>query len=163
MIVVGIDPGAKHVGVCLRDGATVLGFGVLDGDSFHDLPFFFNRLRSFVDSQIMNHVMNVVGADDVVVAVEGVQPPNVWHNGRKQMLPVDSLIGTAMMFGAVLATWPTAIVVPPGKNGSSPINTYPTELVGPREGKAGTGRLRHARSAWDVAGSAPKIARLVAS
>jgi len=57
------------------------------------------------------------------------------------------------VLGAVLYAHPDAIIVAPGGHGSAPLTTYPAALVGDRE-VVGTGKRRHLRSAWDIAGVA---------
>lgn len=96
--------------------------------------------------------------DAELVGIERASKPT----GRRadgSIGPIEpgALIGLGMVAGAVLAYFPDAIVVP--QAGSSPLYAYPKDLVGPRETTGTGGRLRHARSAWDVAGGAPGMAR----
>jgi hypothetical protein len=95
--------------------------------------------------------------DDVPLAVEDVVAPNP-HMG---LTNVSALIETARLVGYLQALYPV-VLVPPGGHGKAPLQTYPEALVGPRE-TAGTGRRRHLRSAWDVAGAAPGAARIAAA
>ena len=82
-----------------------------------------------------------------IVAVEDLVEPNP-HLGLSN---VKGLMDTAQVLGALRAHF-DVVLVAPGGNGSAPLQTYPAELVGDNEPK-GTGKLRHARSAWDVAGA----------
>ena len=59
----------------------------------------------------------------------------------------------ALTRGAVLYAYPEAHIVSPGGHGSGPLGSYPAKLVGARE-VVGTGKARHMRSAFDVAGAA---------
>ena len=81
-----------------------------------------------------------------VVGVEGLTVPTP----HLRVIALSGLLGAACVLGAVLATVPSAVVVPPGGNGSGPLRAYPAELVGPGE-RSGAGWRRHLRSAWDVA------------
>lgn len=92
--------------------------------------------------------------DADAVAIEGVQKPSPFmgKSGNVSFTNVNGLLGTAMVLGAVLAALP-AIVVPPGGNGSDPMGVYPVELRPTRGKGAGGDKLRHERSAWDVAGT----------
>ena len=95
-----------------------------------------------------------------LIAVELVRVPNVWHGGRRQVLNPESLIATAQVLGAIQALTCCPIVeVPPGNMGKGPLGGYPDALVSTGERRrdnwracVGTGRLRHARAAWDQAG-----------
>lgn len=94
------------------------------------------------------------------VAVEGVQKPSPFmgKSGNVSFTNVNGLLGTAMVFGAVLALLP-ALVVPPGGNGSDPMIAYPLPLRATRGKGAGGDKLRHERSAWDVAGTGMTMLR----
>lgn len=83
-----------------------------------------------------------------LVAIEDIVHPSP-HLGLANM---EGLLHTAQVLGALRSTFPAAVLVRPGGHGSAPLASYPPELVGDREPK-GTGKLRHARSAWDVAGA----------
>lgn len=96
-----------------------------------------------------------------IIAVEGITRPS-WHIAadRKHGSASDptALIGTAMMLGAILSHYPTATLIQPNKNGSKPLGAYPPQLVSTQEKRhhdwktrIGTGKLRHARSAYDIA------------
>lgn len=140
----GVDPGGRHTGVVVRDGPRLLLHHVIASTDVH---------------HVLGELHVIAAAHNVhVVAVEGVTAPTGFKHGKREPINLAGLIGTATMFGAIVATWPDAVVVPPGGNGSGPRGAYPPELFGPREGPAATGRLRHARSAFDVAGLAHRFA-----
>jgi len=146
--VVGVDPGANETGVVARRGGELLAAEIV------------SRGRA-PDGQYLALVLACVGAmvqlcDAAVVAVEGLVHPRAYRGGDLQMVNVSGLLGTAAVYGAVLARWPSAVVVAPAGHGSSPLAAYPQALLGRNE-RRGTGRRRHARSAWDIAGAAARL------
>lgn len=144
-IVLGIDPGGKTTGMVLRHGRAVLAALLVTNS---DAPV--------LSDEYLAEVLG--GARDLreqgwlaglpLVAVEDVVHPNP-HLGLANL---DGLLQTAQVIGALRCAF-SVVLVRPGGHGSAPLSTYPPELVGPHEPK-GTGKLRHARSAWDVAGAA---------
>lgn len=145
--VVGVDPGGRTTGVCVRLGDEVAAAELVRRDSD----------AGVVDATYLAEVVSCVSdaittakkhTEHVVVAVEGLNPPTP-HLG---MASVSGLLGAATVLGALLSQWPDAVVIPPGGHGSSPLQTYPEVLRGPKE-VSGTGKRRHVRSAWDVAGA----------
>lgn len=152
--VVGIDPGGTNTGIVVREGDR-LWFASTLHRALRPLPEYIADVLRVVDEA--QH------RPGLPIAVEDVTPPTGFRNGQRAPIDPASLIGTAAVLGAVLARYPDAVVVPPGGHGSGPAGAYPPELIGPREGKALTGRLRHCRSAWDVAGAARLVARIGAA
>ena len=147
-IVLGVDPGCRETGIVLRVDDGVADFTVLERTDTAKLPG-----GEYVACVIQRIDSMWTRAGQPTVAVEGVNIPNP-HLG---MTNVGGQIGCAIVLGAVLGVFADAVVVPPGRNGSGPKAAYPDELWGPREGVAGKGRLRHCRSAFDVAGAALKL------
>lgn len=158
-ILVGLDPGARDTGIVgIRSDNTVSGVTVHnDGDLLPVPPAYLRDVITELDRL-------TDGVDHVLVCVESIHRPN-WHVGKGQgggaASNPEALIGTAMVLGAVLHRFPDATLVPPGRNGSRPLRDYPAALVsdGERrrdgwEDRVGTGKLRHQRSAWDVAKNA---------
>lgn len=140
----GIDPGGKYTGVIVRAGDEVLGVRVVTRSGSGDLPD--TRYIHEVLDEITSHVELVDG-----IAVEGlVVPKGRDPGGNETHMNVAGLIGVGMVFGAVLARWPRAVVVPPGGHGSLPEVAYP--LVIRKRAKNLGGPSSHARSAYDVAG-----------
>jgi hypothetical protein len=152
VIVLGVDPGARSTGLVLRKGDELLAHTIAERKGDDLLP-----TAEYLAEVIA--AANQLG-DFHVVGAESVQKPNVWHGGKKQVLDPTAAIGTGMVLAAVLLTWPATVVVPPSRNGKAPRQLYPEALWGEREGDAGTGKLRHCRSAWDVAGAAVKHMRI---
>ncbi|WP_064077827.1 hypothetical protein [Prescottella equi] len=156
--VLGIDPGGRSTGLCLIHGRDVLAHETITHDTQHLLPVSRNYLRDVVER--VNWMRRFNPLIDPVLAVEDVVRPN-WHmNGRAAADP-SALLATAAVLGAVLAIdsrGHTVLQVRPKGNGSRPLGAYPAELVSPGERRKpgwqlriGSGQLRHARSAYDVA------------
>lgn len=157
-IIVGVDPGARTTAIVAVDTKThdVLGL-VLVKNTGTLLPLPTDYLRAIAAD--VNQLAKRHNAD--AVHVEGVNRPS-WHMGGKAKgaaTDPTGLLGAAQVLGAVIAsTTRTVHVIPPGRNGSRPMGAYPEALVSDGERRkqgwqtrVGTGQLRHARSAFDVA------------
>lgn len=151
LVVVGVDPGAAATGVVVRRGAAVAAACLVHrGDA---LDGYLAEVGAAVLGYRDDHQADMVAVEDTV-------PPEP-HMGLSNPA---GIIGAAQVLGAVVALAPGAVLVPPAGWGA-PVGSrvelcarYPLELIGPRERK-GTGRLRHLRSAWDVAGWAARTHR----
>ncbi len=154
-IVVGVDPGGRWVGLVVRQGNVLLEHHTLTRVGNDDLPGS-DMLRTVSLAVIALYE----GHDADAVGIEGVQKPSPFmgKSGNVSFTNINGLLGTAMVFGAVLSVLP-AIVVPPGGNGSAPMGVYPVELRPTRGKGAGSDKLRHERSAWDVAGTTITLLR----
>lgn len=151
----GVDPGARWVGLVVRQGDVLLEHHTLTRVGDDDLP---GRDMLTAVSSAVRALYKAHDAD--AIGVEGVQKPSPFmgKSGNVSFTNVNGLLGTAMVLGAVLSAFP-AIVVPPGGNGSDPMGVYPVELRPTRGKGAGGDKLRHERSAWDVAGTATMMLR----
>lgn len=166
MIVLGIDPGARTTGFCLRRGDNVLAAGDVTRDRDEGPLGVGPGYCAAVLRAIAQITSGEFGRD--LIAVEDVHRPN-WHvldrrGGARAAADPTALLGTAIVLGAVLGRYPSAVRVPPGRNGAGALRAYPRELVSDQErrhgtGRTGGGRLRHARSAYDVAGAGLLIHR----
>lgn len=156
--VLGVDPGGRDTGIILVDGVRVGGRSVRSAGEL--LPVDQGYVQSVL-SEIDGLIAGSSDSRGVVVCVEGVTRPS-WHvqasASRGAAANPTGLIAAAVVLGAVLGRFPGAVVVPPGGNGSRPLGAYPLGLVseGERRKKGwelrvGGGKLRHQRSAWDVA------------
>lgn len=184
----GVDPGARHTGLCVRvldvvlDAVTV-DHGDADGQETVDGDRAY--LRAVLDGVTWltelhqpeaTRLMRAAYPDEldeeypIAVAVEGVNKPSAWHQGKKA--PVSPKVGwnvarTMLVYGAVLASFPSAVVVPPGGNGELDRATnggtgaqaayYPPELRRVRPARFTSSAYKgreHERSAYDVAGRA---------
>lgn len=154
---IGIDPGSRTTAIItITNTNTPLSLSLITnpGDLLPPPAEYITDIITELNTHLKKH-------PNSLIAVESVTAPS-WHlaHNHKHGSATNptGLIGTAMILGAILAHHPTATLVPPNKNGSKPLGAYPPELVSPREQKhpnwrtkTGTGKLRHARSAYDVA------------
>jgi hypothetical protein len=152
--VVGIDPGGTTSGVVARHGNNVHYAATVHRDS--TLVDYLTEIGDTIDKA--THALTCALTDNPIrtplIAIEDLNEPTP-HLGITNL---RGLLGTARVLGAIIQRHPAAIIVPPGRHGSAPLNTYPPVLIGPRE-RRGTGNARHARSAYDVAGYAALTAR----
>ena len=154
--VLGIDPGAKATGVVVRTG-DVLAYGTTavrdKGETVEQYAAGVVNLVAGITERFTELLENYP-----LVAIEGVLAPNVWNNGDRVVLHPQFVMDTCTVAGHVAgrATAERLEVnwVRPGHNGQGFMGAYPADLR-PNRGKgAGKDRLRHMRSAWDVAGAA---------
>lgn len=165
MIVIGIDPGGRYTGLVARRDNVLVEWEVIDRLSPRVHPPSdsarvdgIRAVCSLISSWEFDHFF----AGPACVAIEDLVDPTP----QMGMMSVRGLLGTAEVIGAVLSRWPKAVMVPPGGHGAVPdgltgplldaymAEQYPAGLIGTRERGAYQGRLRHCRSAWDVAGAA---------
>ena len=160
-IVVGVDPGAAHTGFVIRRADDLLTSHICDRVAHETVE----EYAKVVARLVVSDMFLFRGDGLVAVGVERVTAPNVWHEGKKRLLDPSHAIGTAIVAGTVagivagtaigvFGAPATVIWVPPGHNGQGPLDAYPPELRPTRGKGAGGDRLRHARSAWDIAGQA---------
>jgi hypothetical protein len=153
MFALGVDPGGTWTGLVARRGDELVEFAVLRRPAGQDDRTWVSRV---LEESRWLAALRATG-EPMLVAVESLNPPI----GRMGMITLTGLIGAAAVYGAVLGEYPAAVTVAPGGHGSAPLGAYPQQLRGARE-KQGTGRWRHARSAWDVAGAAVFLAKVTA-
>lgn len=145
---VGVDPGGRTTGVCARLRDDVVAALLIEriGSEVIPPPGYVRQ----VAEEVRVLVAQLTGLGWVPsVVVEDVRPPTP----QLGMSNPGGLLGAALVLGALLEAFPSAILVPPGGHGSQLLASYPTALRAPSE-RAGTGKRRHARSAYDVAGAA---------
>lgn len=147
--VLGIDPGGAATGLALRQGNRLLAHATVQREPAQ-------TLTAYLSLVIQSITWYRNQANNVTLAVEGLNTPTP-HMG---VTSVRGLLDTASVLGAVLATWPTTTVVPPGGHGSAPLIAYPAELRPSRGQGRGRDALRHERSAYDVAGAAHTLHRI---
>ncbi len=155
--IIGIDPGARYTGVVVRDGDVVLHASTL--------------VRSLEDREGTDWALLVVRRIEEIlqdypqmipVGIEGINDPKGFHHGKQAAINPKDIIRAGIVLGACVQRWPTAIIVPPGGNGSQHYTNYPAELIGRRPkdllgSTNGAGTRDHEQSAYDVAGKAAKI------
>lgn len=161
---IGIDPGGRDTGITAIRGDAVLHHSIVTragDDPIPDAAY----VRSVVDVVQGIDAWLTLSADQVVIAVEGVTAPNPQLRRRdgNSLTNPAGIIGAAMVLGGIVGRWATAIVVPPGRNGSHVLDAYPAELRPTRGQGRGHDRLRHCRSAFDVARAASFVHRIPGS
>jgi hypothetical protein len=169
-LILGIDPGGRHMGVVLQTADNLLSHLVVEVAKGKE-PLTRRHLRDAV-AAAESLVLDLVGGEarQLVVAVESVVQPGGFRNGRRDPINMHHLIGTATLYGALLQhTWPgdaVVVSVPPNHHGSGALASYPAALVTDAERRKGLNRpagqsalIRHARSAWDVSKRAPAFVR----
>ena len=146
----GVDPGARYVGVVIRDGDVVLHASTLVR------PQDMSGTDWALDS--VKQIKEILTAyPDIPMGVEGVNDPKGFHRGQHAAINPRDIIRAGIVLGAVVATWDNAIVIPPGGNGSQHASHYPPAIVGRRSKELpgdsqGAGTRGHEQSAFDVAG-----------
>ena len=156
--VIGIDPGHRETGLVVCHGPILIAHEVVTRKSY-GMP----------DREYLDRVVDAVtelrrrclvgGLRTPLVGLEGVQAPNP-HAG---MTNPTGIIGTAVVFGWVWRAFPDAIIVRPQSAGKGPLSAYPDELQPTRGDGRGRDKLRHCRSAYDIALATLNTARLGAA
>ena len=150
-IVIGIDPGARFVGVCVVDTSeenkVLLSSTYVRPDDMPQVAWAVHAVEQ-VKADILT---KFPGAK---IGIEDVTSPQAYKNGKLQLLNPSNTIKLAIVVGAFAREIPYAVMVRPGKNGSQEV--YPEVLTGVRpktlpgvNQKAGT--RNHERSAFDIA------------
>lgn len=161
-VVIGVDPGAKGTGLAVIDTRTLVQINALmasttvrrptDEPVTQPSPAYLANVVDQLRAYVTDH-----NAD--LIAVEGITEPNP-HLG---LTNVGHILAAAMVYGAVVARGygVPLIVVRPGGHGSKPLGWYPDALVSDAERrangaswrtcKAGPGKLKDQRSAYDIA------------
>lgn len=155
--IIGIDPGARYTGVVVRDGDVVL----------HATTLVRPEGVTATDWAIMcvAEIREIMKDFPITmpVGVEGVSDPKGFQGGKRAAINPKDIIRAGIVLGAVVATWPKAIVIKPGGNGSQHYTHYPSVLIGRRDpelpGSSNhAGTRNHEQSAYDVAGKAAQVA-----
>lgn len=159
MRVIGVDPGGSSTGVVTRAGDQLLAWAVVRRQKNEEDAAFLSRVLDEVDDQVVAH-------DVPTIAVERVSAPGGFARGaatgHRTPIALKGLVGTAAVYGAVLGVYRHAYVVAVGGHGANDRAAYPAELWSDRE-PLGTGYLRHARSAFDIAGAVVFLSQVEAA
>ena len=143
--VVGVDPGAKETGIVLIRRSKLLKACTITRPNGTGIP----------EPDYLTEIIDTITGyttPDTVISAESLVAPNP-HMGLTSVTP---LLAAAVVLVAILHTWPDTLLIRPNKNGSRPLSTYPPELRPTRGKGKGTDKLRHVRSAFDVAITAQK-------
>lgn len=169
MIVLGVDPGGRWTGLALIDTHT----NATAGGSLVATPALLSsttieRTDDGPPTYVPPHYLRAVNAAIVealaswpvdLIAVERIERPKGFANGKKHTIDPAPLLAAAIVFGAVAGrAWTVDLVaIRAGGNGYAlPLNRYPDPLA--TAGK-GHDKRRHERSAYDVACQGPLGAR----
>jgi hypothetical protein len=144
--VIGVDPGHRETGIVVCFGAELVEHAVIvrKGEGMPDQEYLDRVIAAMTE---MRRRSLASGQPAPLVGLEGVQAPNP-HAG---MTNPTGIIGTAVVFGWVWRAFPDAIIVRPQSAGKGPIGAYPDELHPTRGDGRGRDKLRHCRSAYDIA------------
>lgn len=167
-VVLGVDPGGTSTGLAVRDvqagRAGLLDHVVVDrvkADRWSHSAGIAAQLGDYLQA-VVAACLGLAGEHRVdQVAVEDVVRPNP----TRGVIDPTGALQAAVVCGTVLAALTPrvqVVLVAPGGNGSQILASYPDDLVTAGERAKGLFRqagssatVRHARSAWDVAGRAP--------
>lgn len=152
--VLGIDPGARYTGISLRDNDTPIYSAIFvrpQSMSATEWALECSRLALEVYNEYKPSY----------VALEGISDPKGFYKGEQAAINPKDIIRTGIVLGALVATWPDAIIVEPGGNGDRHESFYPESLSGRRPkdlagSNKGSNTRKHEKSAYDVAGKAQK-------
>lgn len=162
MTTIGVDPGARWTGIVVRSSADLWWHIVIDRDDCDGWPGYLDAVETGMQAASREAHG---GPDPVTWRVESVVGPV----GYEFVRPAD-LIGLGITEGwvrrvvTVVDPWAQPVLVRPSGHGHKPLSTYPRALVTDTEARyadrhrswhrpAGQNAvIRHARSAWDVAG-----------
>lgn len=157
--VLGIDPGARYTGIIVRD---------------NDEPIYSAIFVRPVDMGSTDWALESVRLSLEVyetyqpthVALEGISDPKGFYKGQQAAINPKDIIRTGVVLGALVATWPEAIIVDPGGNGDRHESFYPDALNGRRPktlagSNKGANTRKHEKSAYDVAGKAMRQLGLI--
>ena len=158
--VLGVDPGYRYTGVVIRDGDALLHASTfVRPDGMNDPTDWALTVRAKL-RKFLNEYHATTGTI-LPIAVESVTAPKGFKGGVKAPINPGPILFAGVVLGVVLGTWPDAVVIQPGGNGSQHLTHYPPGLIGRRPpdlpGQTTPATTRdHEKSAYDVAGRAHK-------
>jgi hypothetical protein len=156
--VLGIDPGARYTGITVRDNDDPVYSGIfVRPDTMSATQWALESAR--LSLEVYEEYK------PTYVALEGISDPKGFYKGEQAAINPKDIIRTGIVLGALVATWPDAIIVEPGGNGDRHESFYPACLSGRRPkdlpgSNKGSNTRKHEKSAYDVAGKAQKSLRI---
>lgn len=155
IIVVGIDPGARYIGFCIRNdtGRIFVSSTFRRTDEMPDSIEWAKEVVRRIHEELQGIKYHVMG-------IEGVADPKGFKNGKRDALNPKDIIRTGMVVGALAITYPDAYIVRPRSNGSKDKSEYPDCLLNRRPNDLGGTKdpgvsvRDHERSAYDVSNHA---------
>lgn len=121
---VAIDPGARWVGLCARVGRDVVDASTVGRDDDGSNPqadrLWIEKRLARIDELMARHAADVGVSGEWRIAVETVAQPKAFAEGRR--VPASPRVGwhvagAMLVYGAVLAAWPSAVIVAPAHRG----------------------------------------------
>lgn len=152
-IIVGVDPGGHDTGIVVRQRDCLLWSDTVRRSPDEPVVHYALRVLQSVEAAIAEAAGEDAGRG--LLAVEDVVDPNP----HVRLTNPRGLIDTAIVVGVIVGRHPV-VLVPPGGHGTGPLGWYPATLRPTRGQGRGKDRLRHVRSAWDVAGAAVVTLRM---
>lgn len=150
--VIGIDPGKNETGIVVRHNTDLLYGCIVERADLSDSAYVLDVVETIIVAR--SHITT----NSELIAVEGlIAPDEMPWLGKKHIGPI---IGTAIILGAVLAIYPSAVVVPPGGNGDGSFKGYPDAIRPTGLNPKGFDIMRHCRSAWDVSIAGERLVKL---
>lgn len=144
---IGVDPGTRETGVVSLDHRGHILAGCLIIWEPHDT--WLTHATEILDTVISYRLKHWDGLDGMV-HVEDVVAPSP-HLG---VIDPSPLLGVAKIIGRLVTGLERERLqyhlIRPGGHGKALLASYPKQLIGDQE-TVGTGKLRHLRSAYDVA------------
>lgn len=152
--ILGVDPGARETGLVVVDGDQVLAHdvvvadGKLDPQNPVDLAYL-DRIRRHAETLLavagVGHALDAIAIEKI-----GAPNPHLGTTNAAGAIACAAVIGELHAWAAHFGDVVPVMLIDTAGHGRELLQTYPSVLVGPNEPK-GTGILRHARSAYDVA------------
>lgn len=157
-LILGCDPGGKFCGLALVRGDELVAWDLVERTEGQSIAGWIGECYSGALMLVSEHGHVgewIAELPSITVAVEDVNSPKLYINGKRQMISPESLIGTAAVMGG-LVSWAATegfpcLLVAPGGNGAGPFSAYPEELRPTRGKGRGYDKMNHCRSAWDIA------------
>lgn len=151
-IVIGIDPGSRFVGFCVRDNKDniFISSTFYRPDEVDDFVDWSKKVVARVREELKDIEYHIMG-------IETVTEPKGFKYGKQDALNPKDIIRTALVVGALAVSFPDAFMVRPRGNGDKAVEEYPACLSGPRPSTLGGVKdpgvtvRKHERSAYDVA------------
>lgn len=152
VVVVGIDPGARYVGFCVRDNKN----NIFISSTFRR-PDEIPDAVDWAKKTLVVIASALEGIEYHIMGIEGTTDPKGFKHGKQDALNPRDIIRTGIVVGALAVTYPDAYIIRPRGNGDKPDEEYPVCLVGqrpkdlPGQRDPGVTVRKHERSAYDVA------------
>lgn len=152
IITIGMDPGARHSAICIRDGDVPIFAGTITRElSVDPVRYALQVVDKFLE--VVAEIL--IQYPNVAIGIEGVVAPKGFKGGKRAPLNPEHIVRTGVTAGALAGAFRAAHIVRPRNNGSQHISQYPDTLQGRRNFDLlpgfGAGVRNHEQSAYDIA------------